>query len=105
MTEVKIGITNDFPEGKLKSVKADDKEILIANIKGNILAIGSICTHEECNLSDGEIEGDLVVCSCHLAKFDLKTGKNVEKPITGDEISDEPSYKIRIKDNEVFVSI
>ena len=105
MSGTRIGKISDFPEGKLKEVNADGKPILVVKLNGNIYAIGNVCTHEECSLSDGELEGNLVVCSCHYAKFDLKTGKNVEKPITGNDIDNEPSYKIRVKNDEVFVSI
>ena len=105
MPEVFVGNTSDFLEGKMKNVDVNGKKILMVNIKGKLYAINDVCTHEECSLSDGELEGNLVVCSCHFAKFDLRNGKNVEKPITGNDVDDEPSYKIQIKGNDVFISV
>lgn len=31
-------------------------------------------------LADGELEGGAVVCPCHFAKFDLKTGAVLDGP-------------------------
>jgi len=105
MQEIKIGNLDDFPLGKMKKVEVEGKEILVANVNGNLYAISDICTHEECSLSDGMLQNDVVVCPCHYAHFDVKTGKNVEKPFTGEDIEDEPSYKIQIKEDDIFLII
>lgn len=103
MSGIKIGTKSDFPEDKLKKVEVKGKEILVANVKGKLYAIGDVCTHEKCSLSDGMLQNDVVVCPCHYAHFDVKTGKNVEKPFTGEDMEDEPSYEIKIKDDNVFL--
>ena len=103
MPRVKLGAASDFPEGKMKKVEVNGKEILIANIDGKLYAIGDVCTHEECSLSDGMLQKDIVVCPCHYAHFDVKTGKNVEKPFTGEDIGDEPAYEIEVEGNDVFI--
>jgi len=102
---VKLGTVSDFPEGAMKKVEVNGKEILVSNIDGKLYAIGDVCTHEECSLSDGMLQNDVVVCPCHYAHFDVKTGKNVEKPFTGEDIENEPSYEIKVKGDEVFVLI
>ena len=105
MPMVKLGTVSDFPEGAMKKVEVNGKEILVSNIDGKLYAIGDVCTHEECSLSDGMLQNDVVVCPCHYAHFDVKTGKNVEKPFTGEDIENEPSYEIKVKGDEVFVLI
>ena len=105
MSSVNIGNLSDFPLNKMKKVEVNEKEILVANVNGKLYAIGDVCTHEECSLSDGMLQNDVVVCPCHYAHFDLKTGKNVEKPFTGETVEDESSYEIKVNDNEVFLVI
>lgn len=106
MTEfVKIGELSEFPEGKMKKVFVKGKELLIANIKGEICSIDDICTHEECSLADGFLQGEIVTCGCHLAQFNVKTGKKVANPATGTNIVDEPTFKVKIENNEVFVEV
>jgi len=103
MLEVEIGKLSDFPEGEMKKVEVKGKEILVANIDGKLYAIGDVCTHEECSLSDGMLQKDVVVCPCHYAHFDVKTGENVERPFTGEDIEDEPSYQVKVEGSDVFI--
>ncbi len=105
MPRVKLGTVSDFPEGKMKKVEVQGKGILVSKIDGKLYAIGDVCTHEECSLSDGMLQNDVVVCPCHYAKFDVKTGKNVEKPFTGDDIEDEHAYEVEVEGNDVFIII
>mgnify|MGYP001588083447 CR=1 FL=1 len=100
-----IGKLSEFPEGKMKKVFAKEKELLVANIKGEIYSIDDICTHEECSLADGFLQGEVVTCGCHLAQFNVKTGKKVANPATGANISDEPTFKVKVENNEVFVEV
>ncbi len=105
MAQVKIGVLSDFPEGKMKKIFTGNKEILVANIGGNIYSIDGICTHEECSLADGFLRGDIVTCPCHLAQFNVKTGAVVQKPATGANIEPEPTFKISVKGEEVFAEV
>jgi nitrite reductase/ring-hydroxylating ferredoxin subunit len=89
----------------MKKIQVQGKEILVANVDGRLYAIDDICTHEKCSLSDGMLQNDVVVCSCHYAQFDVKTGKNVEKPFTGEDVEDEQTYKIEVEGNDVFILI
>ena len=102
---VKIGELTDFPEGKMKKISIKGKDLLVANIAGDIYSIDDVCTHEECSLADGFLRGEVVTCSCHLAQFNVKTGKKVANPATGANVADEPSFKTKIENNEVFVDV
>ena len=42
--------------------------------RGGWVAFDDTCTHEECSLADGELDGGVVVCPCHASEFDLRTG-------------------------------
>ncbi len=105
MADVEVGTKADFKEGMMKRIEVNGKEILIANLGGTLYAIGDTCTHAECSLSEGMLENTIVVCPCHNAQFDVQSGKNVEPPVTGETIDDEPSYKIKVDGNKVFVIV
>ena len=105
MADVEVGTKADFKEGMMKRIEVNGKEILIANLGGTLYAIGDVCTHAECSLSEGILENTIVVCPCHNAQFDVQSGKNVEPPVTGETIDDEPSYKIKVDGNKVFVIV
>ncbi|MBI2546923.1 MAG: non-heme iron oxygenase ferredoxin subunit [Candidatus Aenigmarchaeota archaeon] len=103
--EVKIGKLSDFTEGKMQKVIVNGKDLLVVNIGGTIYSIDDLCTHEECSLADGFIRGEVVTCPCHLAQFNVKTGKKVANPATGVNIADESSFKVKVENNEVFVEV
>lgn len=71
----------DLPvEGELTSVEVDDVEVGIAVLDGKVYAFDDECTHAQCSLADGELEGLAVVCPCHFGKFDLNTGAVLDGP-------------------------
>jgi len=98
----------EVPVGKMKSVKLEGKEILIANVNGNYYAIGNRCTHAGGDLSQGVLEGNVVTCPKHHAKFDLTTGKVVSHPKIGflhPKAKDEPAYQVRVEDENIMVKL
>ena len=42
---VKVGSLNDFPAGSMKKVQVRDKDVLVANLSGQMYAMGDSCTH------------------------------------------------------------
>ena len=38
------------------------------------VAFDDTCTHEECSLAEGELDGAVIVCPCHGSEFDVRTG-------------------------------
>lgn len=58
------------PKG-LKKIIVDDKPICLFRIpSGEVRAISDICLHRAAALSDGWLDGDMVVCPYHAYKFD-----------------------------------
>jgi nitrite reductase/ring-hydroxylating ferredoxin subunit len=96
---VKIGSVSDFPTGSMKKVQVHDEDVLVANISGKIYAIGDVCTHRGCSLSEGTLEGTTVICPCHEGHFDITTGKVIASPPKGDE----PSYEVELEGSDVLV--
>ena len=68
---------------------------------GSWVAFGNACTHEECPLSEGDLDGDRIVCYCHSSEFDLRTGKVLDGP------ADDPLtlYETRVEGGELQVRL
>jgi nitrite reductase/ring-hydroxylating ferredoxin subunit len=96
---VKVGSLNGFRDGSMKKVQVHDKDVLVANLSGKIYAMGDECTHRQCSLSEGTIDGTTVICPCHEGRFDLTTGKVVASPPKRDE----PSYEVRLDGSDVLL--
>ena len=102
MGKIIVGKVSDFTPGKLQKVTVDGKDVLIANIDGNYYAVNDTCTHAGASLSEGSLDGVVVTCGWHGAKFDCKTGKLSAFPA---KIKDLNSYKVVIESENIFVEV
>lgn len=67
-------------EGELTVVTVDSRPVAVAASGGRLYAFDDTCTHQQCSLSEGEVEGGSVVCPCHGGTFDMTTGKVLDGP-------------------------
>jgi nitrite reductase/ring-hydroxylating ferredoxin subunit len=65
---------SELPDGALLEVFVGDTPVAIANLDGEIMAIGDTCPHAGGPIGDGELDKGKAVCPYHGWAFDLKTG-------------------------------
>ena len=98
---VKLASTKDVEPNSMKRFVAKDQKILVANVNGSYYAIGDVCMHRGCQLSDGTLEGETVICPCHGSTYDLKTGDFLRGPTK----KGEPRYELKIENNDIMINI
>jgi nitrite reductase/ring-hydroxylating ferredoxin subunit len=54
--------------------------VVVAHISGRWYAFDDSCTHHECPLADGYLEGTTIECDCHGSVFDVTTGAVLRGP-------------------------
>jgi nitrite reductase/ring-hydroxylating ferredoxin subunit len=69
-----------LPDETVLSVEAGTTSAALAKVNGAWHAVETWCTHAECPLSDGWVEGTAIRCPCHGSLFDLATGEPLEGP-------------------------
>jgi nitrite reductase/ring-hydroxylating ferredoxin subunit len=77
---IEVAKVNEISSGKMKHVEIDGKEIMIANLNGKFYALNDRCSHTNAPLSMGNIQGNIVTCPMHGARFDITTGRKVSDP-------------------------
>lgn len=77
---VEVAKVDEIPSGNMKHVEFYGKEIMIANLDGKFYALNDRCSHTNAPLSMGHIQGNIVICPMHGARFDITTGKKVSDP-------------------------
>jgi len=105
---VRVAGTTEIAIGKMKKVTSHDKEVLIANVGGNYYAVDSVCTHFGGDLSEGVLEGRIVMCPNHKSKFDISTGKVVSPPVEAldrQNIEDLQTYRVKIEKQDILIKI
>ena len=108
MELVKAAETSEIPIGGRKVVTIHGKEILIANVGGAYYAIGNRCTHAGADLSKGLLEGNIITCPEHKAKFDITNGKVIFRPkfwIWEMKLGDAPSYEVKVDGNNIMIRL
>jgi nitrite reductase/ring-hydroxylating ferredoxin subunit len=78
---VEVAKVNEIPDGKMKHVEVDGREVLVANVGGKYFAISDRCGHMNALLSMGNLKGYTVTCPFHGSTFDITTGKKLSEPI------------------------
>jgi len=82
-------------------VEVKDLKILIANVNGTYYAIGDVCMHRGCPLSQGQLQGETVTCPCHGSMYDLKTGNFIRGPTK----KGEPRYDLKVEGNDILLNL
>jgi nitrite reductase/ring-hydroxylating ferredoxin subunit len=92
----------ELGNGMKKTVIVAGKKIAIANVDGEFFAIDDTCTHEQCSLGgEGFLDGNVIICGCHGATFDITTGKVLSLPAPVDV----KSYETKVEHGEVLVNV
>jgi 3-phenylpropionate/trans-cinnamate dioxygenase ferredoxin component len=91
----------DLADGRLRRTSAGELELGVARVGERWFVFETWCTHAECPLTDGWLEGAAVRCACHASLFDLTTGAPLEGPAT------EPirTFPVRLRDGRVLADV
>ncbi len=101
-TLTKALLLSELPSGTKKTVVVAGKKIAVANVDGVIFAVDDTCSHEQCSLgSEGFLDGNVIICGCHGAQFDVTTGKVLALPA----VSDIASYPTKIEGDQIFIAV
>jgi 3-phenylpropionate/trans-cinnamate dioxygenase ferredoxin subunit len=96
-----VGKTNEVPPGEMRSYQVGGEDIAVANVDGRFHAFGDICTHAQCLLSQGDLEGTTVICACHGSEFDVTSGE----VLNGPAVEPVPSFQVQVEGEDLRIGI
>ena len=99
VTFVESAKVEELAPGEMKLVEVGEERFVLFNIDGEFYAISDVCTHRQCSLSEGSLDGDVLECLCHGSQFNVRTGA-VENPPARTPV---PSYSVRIEGDAVCI--
>ena len=70
----------DLSDGELREASVEKLSLVVARTGERYVVFETWCSHEECPLSDGWLEGEAIRCACHGALFSLVDGSAIEGP-------------------------
>lgn len=98
---IQVAKKSEIENGKMKPFNLKGKQITIANSDGEYLAFDDTCSHAQCSLAGGYLDGYTITCYCHGGQFDVKSGDVLASPPT----SPIGIYKVKVEGEDIFVEI
>jgi 3-phenylpropionate/trans-cinnamate dioxygenase ferredoxin subunit len=100
MAKCPVAKLADLGEGSLQRVDPAGIPVCLARLaSGEVFAISDTCSHEQIELSDGELDGEDVECPAHGSRFNVRTGAvsglPAEAPVG--------TYPVTVENGEIFV--
>ena len=91
----------DLGPGQVEIFEIGDEFVAVANVDGQFCAFTDVCTHDNGPLVEGDLEGRVITCPRHGARFDVCTGEVLSLPA----VTPLPTYEVRVVNGEVQVRI
>lgn len=77
---IRVAGRYEIAPGEFRVVFDGDTPIAVFNVDGAFHAVEDTCTHDGGDLAGGCIDGHVVECPRHGARFDLRTGAVLAPP-------------------------
>jgi nitrite reductase/ring-hydroxylating ferredoxin subunit len=90
---------DQLKEGDPLGVEAGGRQIAIFRVGAGAYATNNICTHEHALLSDGFVDGEVVECPLHQARFHIPSGRVLSPPA----VTCLKTSAVRLDGNSVWV--
>lgn len=92
----------DISPGEVRRVESDGLDpVAVYNVDGDLFCIDDTCTHEKFPLSEGWVDGDVVECALHMAKFCVRDGRALCLPAPRGVTA----HPVEVVDGEIWVTI
>jgi 3-phenylpropionate/trans-cinnamate dioxygenase ferredoxin subunit len=99
---VRVASTRDIPEGSGVYFDVNGEPIAIFHVEGDgFFATCDVCTHEEASLAEGELDGEIVECPLHGARYNVRTGEVKALPA----VVPVRTYPVRVVGEDVEVEV
>lgn len=78
MPTIEVASSSDVKDYQLLAAKADGASLLLTRIDGQPRAFVNKCPHMGMPMTKGTVNGGVLTCPWHGAKFDVCSGQNTE---------------------------
>jgi 3-phenylpropionate/trans-cinnamate dioxygenase ferredoxin subunit len=95
-----VGKTSDVAPGTVRVFDVDGQAVAVANVDGQFYAFADVCTHDGGPVAEGELDGYVIECPRHGARFDITTGAVLSMPA----VVPLPVYDLKVEGGEIKIS-
>ena len=88
-------------QGTLTAFEVGGEPVALASVEGMLYALDDVCSHRQCSLAEGRLEGMVVTCPCHGSQFDVTTGERLRGPA----VRGVRTFAVRVEAGDLQVEI
>lgn len=98
-----LDVTNidELTQSTRRVVDVDGVNVAVFNLGGEYFAIKDECPHDGGVLSNGELDGEVIICPRHGARFSIRTGAVLGPPAYEDLVT----FPVRISQGMIQVEV
>lgn len=96
---VTVARVGEIEPGACRIVRLGDVPVAVFHVDGAYHAIEDVCTHDGGPLAEGVLEGCVIECPRHGARFDVRTGAVLSAPA----FAPVPVYDVRVEGDAIQV--
>ena len=97
---VTVARVGEIPPGGVKVVRLEDQPVAVFFVDGQYYATDDLCTHDGGELASGVLEGDVVECPRHGARFNVRTGAVLSAPA----VVPVSTYEVKLENGDIQVA-
>jgi nitrite reductase/ring-hydroxylating ferredoxin subunit/Fe-S cluster biogenesis protein NfuA len=99
-----VARVEDLPPGTMVSIDLDGMQALVANVDGEIFAVGELCPDSSAPLSSGRLDGASILCPWHGEVYDVRSGKCLD-PGERQDNPRLPVFPVAILSGEIRIAV
>jgi naphthalene 1,2-dioxygenase system ferredoxin subunit len=88
-------------DGEIAHGEAGGESLALYRVGEAVYATQELCTHAYVSLVDGYLEGTIVECPVHQARFDVTNGKVLDPPAN----CDLKSFPVKVENGTIYVEV
>ena len=96
-----VARADEFSTGMRRVADADGIAVAVFNLGGEYFAIKDVCPHDGGELANGKLDGEVIICPRHGARFSIKSGVVLSPPA----YEDVRTYPVRVVDGKVQIYV
>jgi ferredoxin-thioredoxin reductase catalytic chain len=97
--EVPVARADDMRDGEARRVRVGKRDIAVFRVDGAFYALSNVCRHAFAPLSEGWLDGHVIMCPWHGWRYDVRDGT------TDHPDADVSAYSVVVRDGEVLIVV
>jgi 3-phenylpropionate/trans-cinnamate dioxygenase ferredoxin subunit len=98
---IRVCTVSELPDPGRRVFEVGERFVVLFHVGGRFWALDDCCTHDDGPLGEGRLDGFVVECPRHGAKFDIRSGRVLAMPATRDI----RVHQVKVEGNEVFIKL